>query len=86
MVNIKGDIISCDVSGDSYENLKGKKSFMDVWNGPYYTELRKKLVEKKFDCASFCWRANPNTVNDFKSHVITRGKTDKELKEFFRDI
>lgn len=84
MINARGDVISCDVAGDSYENIKEKESFMDVWNGNYYTGLRERLVNKKFDCASFCWRANPETVNHFKSHLITRGKNEDELKEFFK--
>ena len=85
MVNSSGDIISCDVAGDSYENLKGKDDFFDVWNGKYYTDLRRKLKESEFDCAKFCFRANPNTVNELKSHVITRGKSPEELKEFLTE-
>lgn len=84
MINSNGDIISCDVAGDSFENISGKKDFMEVWNGKYYTELRKNLVENRYDCASFCFRANPNTVNKFKSHVISRGKTKQQLAEFLK--
>lgn len=85
MVNVHGDIISCDVAGDSFENIKGKKDFMEVWNGEYYTKLRENLVSKKFDCANFCWRANPNTVNKLKSHIITRGRTEAEVEEFLKE-
>ncbi|MBN2407445.1 MAG: radical SAM protein [Elusimicrobia bacterium] len=81
MVNSGGDIISCDVAGDSRENISGKSDFMEVWNGRYYIDLRRNLIEGKYDCASFCWRANPNTVNDFRSHVITRGKSEEEIRE-----
>ncbi|NLB35262.1 MAG: radical SAM protein [Elusimicrobia bacterium] len=85
MVNSHGDIISCDVAGDSNENLKGKKSFMDVWNGEYYKDLRYKLVNKEFDCASFCWRANPNVAKKLRSHIITRGRTPEEVEEFLKE-
>lgn len=85
MVNTHGDIISCDVAGDSNENLKGKNSFMDVWNGEYYTNLRKNLLEKKFDCASFCWRANPNVAKELRAHIITRGRSQEEIEEFLKE-
>lgn len=81
MVNPREDIITCDVAGDSHETLRGKE-FMDVWNGEYYTKIRKLLVSKKNDCAKYCFRANPNAVNDFRSHIITRGKNQKEIDEF----
>ncbi len=84
MINMRGDVISCDVGGDSFENLAGKSDFMEIWNGDYYQNLRKKLISQEFDCASFCWRANKNTVNDFKSHIITRGKSDEEMKELLK--
>lgn len=83
MINSNGDIISCDVSGDSYENIKNKR-FMDVWNGKYYTNLRRNLVSKKNDCARYCLRANPQAVNDFRTHLITRGKSEEEIKEFLK--
>ena len=85
MVNSHGDIISCDVAGDSNESLKGKKSFMDVWNGKYYRKLRENLVNKKFDCASFCWRANPNVAKKLRSHIITRGRSPEEIEEFLKE-
>jgi len=85
MINSEGAIISCDVSGDSYENVKGKKDFFEVWNGKYYTNLRKSLIERKNDCAKYCFRANPSAVNDFMSHIITRGKSKEEIIEFLRD-
>ena len=85
MINSSGDIISCDVAGDSNENVGDKKDFMEIWNGDYYTGLRKDLVEGRFDCASFCFRADPGRVNEFKAHVITRGKTEEEVREFLKD-
>jgi len=84
MINSEGAIISCDVSGDSYENIKGKKDFFDVWNGKYYTNLRKSLVEKRNDCAKYCFRANPSSVNNYLSHLITRGKSEQDIKEFLK--
>jgi MoaA/NifB/PqqE/SkfB family radical SAM enzyme len=84
MINSQGDIISCDVAGDSHENVKGKRDFMEVWNGEYYTNLRKKLIERRYDCAGFCFRKNPNNVNNFRSHVITRGKTEQEMEKLLQ--
>ncbi|MFC2061734.1 radical SAM/SPASM domain-containing protein [Elusimicrobiota bacterium] len=84
MINSEGAIIPCDASGDSHENVIGSADFMDVWNGKYYTNLRKQLAEKKNDCARYCFRANPAAVNDFRSHFITRGRTKKEIAEFLK--
>ncbi len=83
MINSNGDVIPCDVSGDSHENINGK-SFMDVWNGKYYTNLRKNLINGKNACSKYCIRTNPLSVNDFRSRIIARGKTKKEIKEFLR--
>ncbi|MCB4791216.1 MAG: radical SAM protein [Elusimicrobia bacterium] len=80
MINPEGDIITCDVAGDSKESLKNKE-FMDVWNGDYYKNIRKKLIDGKYSCSQYCFRANPSSVNDFKSHIITRGKNDEEINK-----
>jgi len=85
MINSAGDVISCDVAGDSRENLKSGKSFMDIWNGKYYTRLRKNLAVGSFDCAQRCWRANPETVNEFISHIITRGRSEEEIEKLARE-
>ena len=81
MINAEGAVLSCDVSGDSRENLKGKKDFMDLWNGEYFRKLRENLVSGKNNCDRYCFRANPGAVNDLRAHLITRGKTEKELEE-----
>jgi MoaA/NifB/PqqE/SkfB family radical SAM enzyme len=81
MINSRGDIISCDVAGDSNENIL-EKEFMEVWNGKYYTGLRKMLVEKPNSCSSYCFRANSAAVNDFRGHFITRGRSQQEIAEF----
>lgn len=81
MVNPEGDVITCDVAGDSRENINNK-SFDDVWNGPYYTRLRSLLRNGNHACSASCFRANPVVVNDFRSHFITRGKSAEEIKRF----
>lgn len=80
MINCSGDIITCDVAGDSRESILNKE-FMDVWNGEYFTGIRKKLADGDTSCAKYCFRANPAAVNDFRSHIITRGKTEDEIKK-----
>lgn len=85
MINTAGDIISCDVAGDSYENISGKK-FEEVWNGNYYTTLRKKLIGCDTACSRTCFRANPASVNDFMSHFITRGKTKEDIAQFMEGV
>jgi MoaA/NifB/PqqE/SkfB family radical SAM enzyme len=81
MVNPEGDIISCDVAGDSRENLLDK-SFMDVWNGPYYRRIREFLASGTHACSQYCFRAHPAAVNDFRSHIITRGKSQADIDKF----
>ena len=79
MVNAQGHILPCDASEDTNESLNGK-NFMDVWNGAYYQNLRKSLIEGSCPCFKHCFRANPASVNDFRSHVIHRGKrTDIDI-------
>jgi MoaA/NifB/PqqE/SkfB family radical SAM enzyme len=81
MVNTEGDIITCDVAGDSRENINGK-SFDDVWNGEYYSRLRSMLKNGNQACSAACFRANHTVVNDFRSHFITRGKSPEEIEKF----
>lgn len=81
MINPPGDVISCDIAGDSRETLNGK-SFMDAWNGEYFQRLRAALAAGTNACSRYCFRANPGAVNDLRSHLITRGKTEAEIKEF----
>lgn len=81
MVNPGGDVISCDVAGDSRENLLNK-SFMEVWNGEYYRKIRQRLVNDTHACSQYCFRAHPGAVNDFRSHFITRGKSAEDIEKF----
>lgn len=81
MINFNGDVIPCDVSGDTYENIFNK-SFEEVWNGKYYTELRKSLIKENNSCFQNCFRANPSAVNNFRSHIIVRGKSESEIERF----
>ncbi len=78
MINPDGDIISCDVAGDSRESLRDN-TFDEVWNGAYYTALRRILKDGRNACSTHCFRANPAAVNDFRSHIITRGKSAEEV-------
>ena len=83
MVNTHGDVITCDVAGDSRETLLDK-DFMGVWNGKYFTGIREKLAAGNRPCSKYCFRANPACVNDFRSHIITRGKSEDEIEAFIR--
>ena len=73
MFDSQGHALPCDASEDCNEVLSEGKSFMDIWNGPYYQKLRKSLIDGTSTCFKHCLRANPSCVNDFKSHVIHRG-------------
>ncbi|NQT75669.1 MAG: class I SAM-dependent methyltransferase [Candidatus Omnitrophica bacterium] len=78
MLNAQGHILPCDASEDTNESLEGK-DFMDVWNGFYYQNLRKGLIKGSCSCFKHCFRANPASVNDFRSHVIHRGKGGADI-------
>ena len=74
MIDYHGHILPCDASEDCPENLSDKE-FIDIWNSPYYQNLRKSMIDGTASCFKHCLRANPSTINDFKSHVIHRGNT-----------
>jgi len=78
MFDSQGHVLPCDASKDCNEILSEGKSFMDIWNGPYYQKLRKSLFDGTGSCFKHCLRANPSCVNDFKSHVIHRGNGKNE--------
>lgn len=82
MVNPEGDIITCDVAGDSRDTLLDKKDFMQMWNGTYYTRIRERLAAGNLACSTFCSRANPGAVNDFRAHFITRGRSAADIERF----
>ncbi len=84
MFNAEGHILPCDASGDTNETLEGK-SFWEIWNGPYYQSLRKSLVEGNSLCFRHCFRANPSLVNDFRSHVIHRGRKASDINILWGD-
>lgn len=42
--------------------------------------IRQMLAEWKQACSRDCFRANPSAVNDFRSHIITRGKSVEEVR------
>lgn len=77
MLTPEGHVLPCDASEDCSERLVESKDFFDVWNGDYYQCLRRMLIEGAASCLTHCLRANSRTVNDFKSHVIYRGKKEE---------
>lgn len=77
MVDMQGNMLPCDAFGTYNESLTDK-NFFDIWNGKQYKNIRTMLAQNSFACSDFCIRANPASVNIFKSHVISRGKDDKE--------
>ena len=86
MVNTSGEVSPCNTVKEIYGNLRAGENYMDVWNGKSYIELREKIINDSNECAGLCWMKNPAAVDDFRSHVITRGKSKEELSEFFRGI
>ena len=86
MINPSGDVITCDAAGDLRETILDKKDFMELWNGKYFVEIRKKLLKGNSACSNFCIRANQASINDFKSHFITRGKSKEEIDKFMKNV
>lgn len=85
MFDAQGRVLPCDASEDCYEVLSPENDLMNVWNSEYYQDLRKSLIEKKCSCLGHCLRANPSIVNDFKSHVIHRGRQDEKIDILWGD-
>lgn len=85
MINTQGHILPCDASDDCSESLE-HKDFIEVWNGTYYQNLRKSLLEGTCTCFKHCLRANPSSVNDFSSHVIHRnGRKESDINILWGD-
>lgn len=83
MINSRGNILPCCLFGDFYENLL-EKDFWQIWNGVLYQAIRKSALTKTDSFCSHCLRHKPLTINDFKAHVITRGKSSAELEQLLR--
>lgn len=82
MFNFGGFIPPCQELEDCYEDFGGAKEgkwLMDIWNGFYYQNLRKSLIEGIAPCFKYCLRANPQAVNDFRSHIIRRGSEKEKI-------
>lgn len=86
MINPSGDIITCDAAGDLRETILDKENFMDLWNGKYFVEIRKKLLKGNSACSNFCIRANQASINNFNAHFITRGKSKEEIDKFMENV
>lgn len=84
MFTSEGHVLPCDASEDCNESLEDK-NLMDIWNGAYYQILRKSLIERSASCFKYCLRANPSAVNDFRSHVIRRGRKVSEIDILWGD-
>lgn len=84
MFTSEGHVLPCDASEDCNESLQNK-NLMDIWNGAYYQSLRKSLIEKSNSCFKYCLRANPSAINDFRSHVIRRGRKESEIDILWGD-
>lgn len=85
MFNLKGHVLPCDASEDCNENLEEVEWFRNIWNSEYYRKLRESLVGGTSSCFRHCFRANPASVNDFRSHVIHRGKGGSEINILWGD-
>lgn len=86
MINFKGEILPCCFFDSFNENLNHKQ-FMDIWNNKIYQDMRKFLSHRdilgsktNLFCKK-CYRYKPDLVNNFESHIITRGKSEPEMEE-----
>jgi radical SAM superfamily enzyme YgiQ (UPF0313 family)/molybdenum cofactor biosynthesis enzyme MoaA len=77
MFDMQGHVLPCDASEDCNEILSDNRNFMEIWNGRYYQNLRRSLLEQCNSCFNHCFRANPSSINDFESHVIRRGEKER---------
>lgn len=80
IVNDDGYVSPCESIESSGVSI-AEHSFLDVWNGQYYSRLRREMPEGKATCSRWCQRVNPASVNDLRSHVCARGKSDTEMQE-----
>lgn len=86
MLNEQGCVLPCDAAGDCNLKLDAGLSFDSIWNSEYYVNIRQELIKSgRTECYQHCHRANPAAVNSFSSHVIHRGRKEKEIDEFWED-
>jgi MoaA/NifB/PqqE/SkfB family radical SAM enzyme len=85
MFTSEGHVLPCDASEDCFVRLDGEHNFMEVWNSQYYQNLRRLLTGRIARCFKYCLRANPASVNDFRSHVIRRGRKDEDINILWGD-
>ncbi len=85
MLDLNGHVLPCDAAEDCSESLDKVGYIGDVWSGEYYKKLRRSLIDGSGTCFKYCFRANPACVNDFRSHVIRRGRKDAEIDIFWED-
>lgn len=56
-IKCDGRVTSCDVPTTGGDNIRNK-SLSEIWNGKYFNDLRKKLLNKKVP--DFCAQCNPS--------------------------
>ncbi len=78
-VETEGSILPCCFAGAHIGYLY-RDEFEDVWNGEFYKNLRKSLVEgEDFSWCKFCYKNKPSNVNDIRSHVSFRPDYQKRI-------
>ena len=70
-IKCDGRVTSCDVPITGGDDIKNK-SLLEVWDGPYFENLRKRLVSKELP--DFCAQCNP-------SHTTQRRRLRLEIIE-----
>jgi MoaA/NifB/PqqE/SkfB family radical SAM enzyme len=71
-VETEGSIVPCCYAG-SHIGYLYRDDFAEVWNGNFYRELRKSLVEgSDAHWCKYCYKNKPSNVNDIRSHVSFR--------------
>jgi len=81
MFNSEGEVIPCYFFEKGSIGNIFEQDFMSIWNSKEYQELRTSFLDTKRGrfCRN-CLKYNPTSIDNIKTHVITRGQTEEDLK------
>jgi MoaA/NifB/PqqE/SkfB family radical SAM enzyme len=83
-VETQGSVNPCCFAGDHIGYLN-KDSFETIWNGEGYSSLRTGLVTGNIhQWCKYCYRFDPNNVNDIRSHITFRPETQPKILDYLR--
>jgi hypothetical protein len=78
-VETEGSILPCCYAGAHIGYLY-RDEFHEVWNGEFYKNLRKSLVNgEDSGWCKYCYKNKPSNINDIRSHISFRPDLQQKI-------